>query len=83
VSFGDKILKCRHLDTYDFTDTNICLMSAGGDVSREWSPRIGRQGLRRDRQFQRLSHGSDVPLIVRRSTPPPSPASRANTSSPT
>ena len=35
VSFGDKILKCRHLDTYDFTDTDICLMSAGGDVSRE------------------------------------------------
>jgi len=28
VSFGDKILKCRHLDTYDFTDTDICLMSA-------------------------------------------------------
>jgi aspartate-semialdehyde dehydrogenase len=27
VSFGDKILKCRHLDTYDFTDTDICLMS--------------------------------------------------------
>ena len=53
VSFGDKTLKCRHLDTYDFTDTDICLMSAGGDVSREWSPRIGAQGLRRDRQFQR------------------------------
>ena len=35
VSFGDKVLKCRHLDTHDFTDTDICLMSAGGDVSRE------------------------------------------------
>ncbi|HEY8138335.1 MAG TPA: aspartate-semialdehyde dehydrogenase, partial [Methylocystis sp.] len=22
VSFGDKTLKCRHLDTYDFTDTD-------------------------------------------------------------
>ncbi|MCB1544623.1 MAG: aspartate-semialdehyde dehydrogenase, partial [Rhodoblastus sp.] len=30
VSFGDKVLKCKHLDTYDFSDTDICLMSAGG-----------------------------------------------------
>ncbi|MCB1542665.1 MAG: aspartate-semialdehyde dehydrogenase, partial [Rhodoblastus sp.] len=44
VSFGDKVLKCKHLDTYDFSDTDICLMSAGGTVSKEWSPKIGAQG---------------------------------------
>ncbi len=44
VSFGDKVLKCRDLDTYDFTDTDICLMSAGGDVSRDYSPKIGAKG---------------------------------------
>ncbi|MCC2098110.1 MAG: aspartate-semialdehyde dehydrogenase, partial [Hyphomicrobiales bacterium] len=44
VSFGNKTLKCRHLDTYDFSDTDICLMSAGGDVSKQWSPKIGQQG---------------------------------------
>ena len=27
VSFGDKTLKCKVLDTYDFGDTDICLMS--------------------------------------------------------
>ena len=44
VSFGDKILKCKALENYDFTGTDICLMSAGGAVSKEWSPRIGAQG---------------------------------------
>ena len=44
VSYGNKTLKCSHLDTHDFSDTDICLMSAGGSVSREWSPRIGAQG---------------------------------------
>jgi len=44
VSFGDKTLKTRHLDTFDFAGTDIVLMSAGGTVSGEWSPRIARQG---------------------------------------
>ena len=42
VSFGDKTLICDDLATFDFSKTDICLMSAGGDVSREWAPRIGR-----------------------------------------
>src|SRR6202012_3796516 len=44
VSFGDKVLKCRNLENYDFSTTDICLMSAGGSVSKEWSPKIGAQG---------------------------------------
>ena len=57
VSFGDRTLKCKALEHYDFSDTDICLMSAGGAVSKEWSPKIGAQGLRRDRQFVGLAHG--------------------------
>lgn len=45
VSFGDKTLKCKALDHYNFSSTDICLMSAGGAVSKEWSPRIGAQGV--------------------------------------
>ena len=26
VSFGDKVLKCKSLDTYDWAGTDICLM---------------------------------------------------------
>src|ERR1700761_2388327 len=44
VSFGDKTLKCKVLDNYDFSDTDICLMSAGGEVSRVMSPKIAAQG---------------------------------------
>ena len=44
ASFGNQTLKVRALDNYDFSDTDICLMSAGGAVSKEWSPRIAAQG---------------------------------------
>src|SRR3954451_15339884 len=40
VSFGDKTLKTKTLDTLDFSDTDIALMSAGCEVSKEWSPKI-------------------------------------------
>ncbi len=44
VSYGDKTLKCKALEHYDFSDVDICLMSAGGAVSKEWSPKIAAQG---------------------------------------
>jgi aspartate-semialdehyde dehydrogenase len=44
VSFGDKILKCKDLETFDFKGFDLVLMSAGGTVSKEWSPKIGAQG---------------------------------------
>ena len=64
VSFGDKTLKCRHLDTYDFSDTDICLMSAGGDVSREFAPRIAAQGCVVIDNSSAWRMDPDVPLIV-------------------
>jgi aspartate-semialdehyde dehydrogenase len=45
VSYGDRTLKCKDLDTFDFTGFDIALMSAGGAVSKEWSPKIGAQGV--------------------------------------
>jgi aspartate-semialdehyde dehydrogenase len=64
VSFGDKVLKCRHLDAYDFSDTDICLMSAGGDVSREWAPKIGAQGCVVIDNSSAWRMDPDVPLVV-------------------
>jgi aspartate-semialdehyde dehydrogenase len=64
VSFGDKTLKCRHLDTYDFSDTDICLMSAGGSVSKEWSPKIGAQGCVVIDKSSAWRMDPDVPLVV-------------------
>jgi len=64
VSFGDKTLKVKDLATYDFSDTDICLMSAGGNVSQEWSPKIGRQGCVVIDNSSAWRYDQDVPLIV-------------------
>ena len=64
VSYGDKTLKVRALDTYDFSDTDICLMSAGGNISKEWSPKIGKQGCVVIDNSSAWRYDMDVPLIV-------------------
>ena len=64
VSFGDKTLKIKALENYDFSDTDICLMSAGGEVSKQWSPKIGAQGCVVIDNSSAFRYDSDVPLIV-------------------
>ena len=64
VSFGDRTLKCKALDHYDFSATDICLMSAGGAVSKEWSPRIGKQGCLVIDNSSTWRLDPDVPLVV-------------------
>jgi len=44
VSYGDKTLKVKDLETFDFSGVDLVLMSAGGSVSKEWSPKIGATG---------------------------------------
>src|SRR5512139_2870494 len=63
-SFGDKTLKVKALDHYDFSDVDICLMSAGGSVSKEWSPKIGAQGCVVIDNSSSWRYDQDVPLIV-------------------
>jgi aspartate-semialdehyde dehydrogenase len=64
VSFGDRTLKCKALDHYDFSATDICLMSAGAAVSKEWSPRIGKQGCLVIDNSSAWRLDPDVPLVV-------------------
>jgi aspartate-semialdehyde dehydrogenase len=64
VSFGDKILKTRALDHCDFSDIDICLMSAGSAVSKEWSPRIAAQGAVVIDNSSCWRYDADVPLVV-------------------
>ncbi|WP_296738656.1 aspartate-semialdehyde dehydrogenase [Mesorhizobium sp.] len=64
VSFGDRTLKVKALDTYDFSDTDLCVMSAGGNVSKEWSPKIGKQGCVVIDNSSAFRYDPDVPLIV-------------------
>src|ERR1700755_1941009 len=64
VSYGDRTLKCKALEHYDFADVDICLMSAGGSVSKEWAPKIGAAGAVVIDNSSAWRMDPDVPLIV-------------------
>ena len=64
VSFGDTTLKCRNLQNYDFADVDICLMSAGSAVSKEWSPKIAAKGVVVIDNSSCWRYDQDVPLVV-------------------
>jgi len=64
VSFGDRTLKCKALEDYDFSDTDICLMSAGGEVSKAWSPKIAQEGAVVIDNSSAWRMDPDVPLVV-------------------
>lgn len=64
VSFGDRTLKCQDLETFDFSKVDIALMSAGGSVSKEWSPKIAAAGAVVIDNSSAWRMDPDVPLIV-------------------
>jgi len=64
VMFGEQTLKCQDLETFDFSKVDFALMSAGGTVSKEWSPRIGATGCIVIDNSSAWRYDVDVPLIV-------------------
>src|SRR6202030_626144 len=64
VSYGDRTLKVKALENYDFSDVDICLMSAGGSVSKAWSPKIAAAGAVVIDNSSAWRMDPDVPLIV-------------------
>ena len=64
ISYGDETLTVKALENYDFADTDICLMSAGGSISKEWAPKIGKQGCVVIDNSSAFRYDPDVPLIV-------------------
>jgi aspartate-semialdehyde dehydrogenase len=64
VSYGDKTLKCKDLETFDFSKVDICLMSAGASVSKQWAIKIGQQGCVVIDNSSAWRYDQDVPLIV-------------------
>lgn len=64
ISFGTRTLKCQDIEQFDFAKVDIVLMSAGGDVSKAWSEKIGAAGpIVIDNSSAWRMH-PDVPLIV-------------------
>ncbi len=64
VSSGDKTLKIKALDHYDFSDIDICLMSAGSAIAKEWAPKIAAAGAVVIDNSSYWRTDADVPLIV-------------------
>ncbi len=64
VSFGDTVLKVQALENFDFANTDIALMSAGGSVSKEWAPKIAAKGCMVIDNSSAFRYDMDVPLIV-------------------
>jgi aspartate-semialdehyde dehydrogenase len=64
VDFGDRTLKCQDLEHFDFSTVDIVLMSAGGEVSKAWSEKIGAAGPVVIDNSSAWRMDPDVPLIV-------------------
>jgi aspartate-semialdehyde dehydrogenase len=64
ISYGDKILKAKNLDDFDFKGVDFAIMSAGGSISKEWAPRIAAAGAIVIDNSSYWRYHSDVPLIV-------------------
>jgi aspartate-semialdehyde dehydrogenase len=64
VSFGDKTIKCQDIEQFDFSKVDLVLMSAGGEVSRAWSEKIGKAGPIVIDNSSAFRKDADVPLIV-------------------
>ena len=64
LEFGERVLKCQDIEHFDFSKVDIVLMSAGGDVSKAWSEKIGRAGAVVIDNSSAWRMDPDVPLVV-------------------
>ncbi|WP_172297584.1 aspartate-semialdehyde dehydrogenase [Pseudoruegeria sp. HB172150] len=64
VSFGEKTLKTKDLDTFDFTGWDIALFAIGSDATKEYAPRAANAGCVVIDNSSLYRYDPDVPLIV-------------------
>jgi aspartate-semialdehyde dehydrogenase len=64
VSYGDATLKVKALEHCDFSDVDICLMSAGSSVAKEWAPRVAAAAAVVIDNSSYWRYEAGVPLIV-------------------
>lgn len=64
VSYGDKMLKCKSLENFDFAGVDFALMSAGSEISKQYAQKIGATGCIVIDNSSQWRYHSDVPLIV-------------------
>ncbi|UWR26182.1 aspartate-semialdehyde dehydrogenase [Sulfitobacter sp. S223] len=64
VSFGDKTLKTKDLDTFDFTGWDMALFAVGSDATKKYAPKAAAAGCVVIDNSSLYRYDSDIPLIV-------------------
>ena len=64
VEFRGKYLVVQDLATFDFSQVQIGLFSAGGDISAEYAPKAGAAGCVVIDNTSHFRYDDDVPLVV-------------------
>ena len=64
ISFGDKTVKTKDLDTFDFTGWDIALFAVGSDATKIYAPKAAASGCVVIDNSSLYRYDPDVPLIV-------------------
>ncbi len=64
VSFGDKTLKTKDLDTFDFTGWDIALFAVGSEATKIYAPKAAASGCVVIDNSSLYRYDHDVPLVV-------------------
>ncbi|MBL6770239.1 MAG: aspartate-semialdehyde dehydrogenase [Rhizobiales bacterium] len=64
LTYGDKLLKVKDLETYNFCGTDIALFSAGSKISEKYGPIAAKSGTVVIDNSSFWRYHDDVPLIV-------------------
>ncbi|MEO9576542.1 MAG: aspartate-semialdehyde dehydrogenase [Tateyamaria sp.] len=64
VSFGDKTLKTKDLDTFDFTGWDMALFAVGSEATKKYAPIAAKAGCVVIDNSSLYRYDPDIPLIV-------------------
>ncbi|MFT6452484.1 MAG: aspartate-semialdehyde dehydrogenase [Halocynthiibacter sp.] len=64
ISFGERTLKTKDLDTFDFTGWDIALFAVGSEATKQYAPRAAKSGCVVIDNSSLYRYDPDIPLIV-------------------
>ena len=64
VTFGDKTLKTKDLDTFDFTGWDIALFAVGSDATKTYAPKAAAAGCVVIDNSSLYRYDPEIPLVV-------------------
>ena len=64
VSYGETTLKCKDLDTFDFTGWDISLWAVGSEATKKYAPAAAKAGCTVIDNSSLYRYDPDIPLIV-------------------